>query len=92
MRNTDNALERYEEIVAICLGKKPKTKYYTEENGLVIRDTIGLEGNDWTFNQHKVIDTTPTEEDFKKVVADYLSWKVANILRGAGNGEEVQGI
>ena len=92
LRNTDNALERYEEIIAICLGKKPKTKYYTEENGLVLRDTIGLEGNDWTFNQHKIIDTTPTEEDFKKVVADYLSWKVANILRGAGNGEEVQGI
>ena len=82
LRDTDHALERYEEIVAICLGKKPKTDYYTEANGLVIRDTISLEGNDWTFNQHRKIDTTPTEEDFKKTVSDYLAWKVAAILKG----------
>lgn len=82
LRNTDHALERYDEVAAICLGKKPKTNYYTEANGLVIRDTISLEGNDWTFNQHKKIDTTPTEEDFKKTVADYLAWKVSGILRG----------
>lgn len=53
-----------------------------ESNGLVIRDTISLDGNDWTFNQHKVIDTRPTENDFKKVVSDYLAWKVGSILRG----------
>ena len=82
LRNTDHALERYDEVAAICLGKKPKTDYYTEANGLVIRDTISLKGNDWTFNQHKKIDTTPTEEDFKKTVADYLAWKVSGILRG----------
>ena len=82
LRNTDHALERYDEVAAICLGKKPKTSYYTEANGLVIRDTISLGGNDWTFNQHKKIDTVPTEEDFKKTVADYLAWKVSAILRG----------
>lgn len=82
MRNTDNALERYDEVVAICLDKKPKTSYYTESNGKVIKDTIGLSGDDWTFNQHRVIDMTPTRDDFKKVVADYLAWKVGAILRG----------
>lgn len=82
LRNVDHALERYDEIVAICLGKKPKTEYYTEANGLVIKDTITLNGDDWTFNQHKKIDTTPTEEDFKKTVADYLAWKVSAILKG----------
>lgn len=82
LRDTDRALERYEEVCAICLGKKPKTSFYTESNGLLIRDVIGLEGNDWTFNQHKVIDTRPTEDDFKKVVSDYLAWKVGSILRG----------
>ena len=69
-------------MAAICLGKKPKTDYYTESNGLVIRDVVSLEGNDWTFNQHKKIDTTPTEADFKNAVADYLAWKVSTILRG----------
>lgn len=82
LRNTDNALERYDEVVEICLGKRPKTNYYTESNGFLIRDTISLNGNDWTFNQHKKIDTTPMEADFKKTVADYLAWKVSAILRG----------
>ncbi len=82
LRNTDHALERYDEVCSICLGKKSKTDYYTESNGKVIKDAITLKGNDWTFNQHKVIDTTPTEEDFKKTVADYLAWKVSSILKG----------
>lgn len=82
LRNTDHALERYDEVAAICMGKKPKTNYYSESNGLVIKDSISLDGTDWTFNQHKKIDTTPTEEDFKKTVADYLAWKVSSILRG----------
>lgn len=82
LRNTDHALERYDEVASICLSKKPKTDYYTEANGLVVRDTVSLKGDDWTFNQHKKIDTTPTEEDFKKTVADYLAWKVSAILRG----------
>lgn len=82
LRNTDHADERYAEVEAIVLGKKPKTEYYTEENGKVVRDTISLNGDDWTFKQHKKIDTTPTEEDFKKTVADYLAWKVSAILKG----------
>lgn len=88
LRNTDHALERYDEVAAICLGKKPKTNYYTESNGKVIKDTITLNGNDWTFNQHKKIDTTPTEEDFKKTVADYLAWKASAILKGQVNADE----
>lgn len=87
LRNTDHALERYEEVVAICLGKKPKTDFYTESNGKVVKDTISLNGNDWVFNQHKVVDTTPTEEDFKKTVANYLSWKVSCLLKGQASAD-----
>lgn len=82
LRDTDHAEDRYVEVEAIVLGKMPKTHYYTEANGKVIRDTISLNGDDWTFNQHKKIDTTPTEEDFKKTVADYLAWKVSAIMKG----------
>lgn len=82
LRDTDNAKARYEEIEAIILGKKPNTNYYTKENGLYIEDTISLEGNDWTYSQHKKVDTTPTIEDFKKTVADYLAWKVSMLLKG----------
>jgi len=81
LRNTDHAIERYEEVEAIVLGKKPKTNYYTEENGKIIKDTISLKGDDWTYQSHRKIDTTPTEADFKKTVADYLSWKVSQILK-----------
>lgn len=81
LRDTDHAEDRYAEVEAIVLGKMPKTHYYTEANGKVIRDTISLNGDDWTFNQHKKIDTTPTEADFKKTVADYLAWKVSAILK-----------
>lgn len=82
LKDTDHAEDRYAEVEAIVLGKMPKTHYYTEANGKVIRDTISLNGDDWTFNQHKKIDTTPTEEDFKKTVADYLAWKVSAIMKG----------
>ncbi|MCT7722883.1 MAG: restriction endonuclease subunit M, partial [Lactobacillus crispatus] len=82
LRDTDHAKERYEEVVAIVSDKKPKTNYYTERNHKVIKDTITLEGNDWTYNQHLKIDTTPAEEDFKRTVADYLSWKVSQVIGG----------
>lgn len=81
LRDTDNAKARYEEIEAIILGKKPRTDYYTKENGLYIEDTISLDGDDWTFSQHKKIDTTPKLEDFKKTVSDYLAWKVSTLLK-----------
>lgn len=82
LRNTDHAEERYGEVLSIVLGKKSKTDYYTEENGLVIKDTISLKGDDWLFTQHQKIDTTPTEEDFKRTVANYLSWKVSQLMKG----------
>ncbi|MBE7076402.1 MAG: restriction endonuclease subunit M [Clostridiales bacterium] len=81
LRDTDNAKGRYEEIESLILGKKPKTNYYTKENGLYIEDTISLEGNDWTFSQHKKVDTAPQMEDFKKTISDYLAWKMSCILK-----------
>ena len=83
LRDTDNAVARYDEVLALVLGKRPKTSYYTEANGKVIRDVISLNGNDWLFTQHQMINTNPTEEDFKRVVAEYLSWKVSNLMKGS---------
>lgn len=39
-------------------------------------------GADWLFTQHQKTDTRPTEEDFKKTVADYLTWKVSELMKG----------
>lgn len=170
LKDVDNAVGRYNEIVDIVLDCEPETEYYTTANGLLITDTIttkaalkepkkkldkvheeidplrkeleaskkelkdlrkklkksrgdektSLEqevqkltdkitdlkekvkaiepvlakakkkydevynriGADWTYNQHKQINTIPSEEDFKRTVANYLSWKVGTILTG----------
>ena len=82
LRDTGNALERYQEVVDLILDRK-KLKdctYITEE--IFIEDKITDNGDDWTFKQHKKIDITPTQDDFKKVIANYLAWKVGAILRG----------
>lgn len=53
-------------------------------DAVYIEDFISLNGNDWNFEQHQVIDTKPTLEDFKKTVADYLSWEVTQLLQQKG--------
>ena len=79
LRDTGNAAERYEEIVNLVLFGKKYLKIFSED--CLVEDTISLDGNDWTFAQHKKIDTTAKVEDFEKVVKDYLSWKVGEIIR-----------
>lgn len=78
LKNTGNAPERYAEVVDIVLNRKKKTHYLDD---CVIEDTISLNGKDWTYNQHRKIDTVPTEDDFRKTVADYLSWKVSTLMK-----------
>ena len=83
LKNTDHAIERYNEIVNIVLYGKSYLNYFKEEE--YIEDTITLEGNDWTFAQHKKIDTVPTENDFRKTVSEYLSWKISTLMNDAGD-------
>lgn len=83
LRNTDHAIERYAEVEAIVLGKKPQTNYYTTENGLVVRDSISLNGDDWLFTQHQKVDSKPIESDFKNTVAEYFSWKISQFMKGS---------
>jgi len=78
LRDTDHAKERYAEVVDLVLDRKPQTEFLKDCINL---DTITLEGNDWTVDKHKKIDPIPKEADFRKTVADYLSWKVSTILK-----------
>lgn len=50
---------------------------------IYVEDQITDSGSDWNFEQHQVIDTTPTHEDFMKTVGDYLTWEVAQLLSGS---------
>lgn len=82
LRDTNDAVGHYEEALAHVLGKKPRTSYYTESNGKIIKDTISLNGDDWLFVQHQTLDTISTEDDFKAVVGDYLGWKIGSLMNG----------
>lgn len=77
LKDTNNAKARYEELVNVVLYGSD-LNYYKEH---FIEDNINLEGKDWTYSQHKKIDTKPKLEDFKKCVSEYLAWEVSNILK-----------
>ena len=79
LRDTGNAAARYEEVVNLILYGKKLLKILPDD--CFIEDTISLNGNDWTFAQHKKVDTTAKIEDFQKVVKEYLSWKVGEIIK-----------
>lgn len=80
LRDTDHAHERYDELVNLVLYGKQYLHYFSSNE--YIEDTISLKGNDWTFSQHKIIETKPTEEDFKRVLKEYYAWKVSRVVRG----------
>lgn len=71
-------------MLALTTGKMPKTHYYTEENGKVIKDTITLEGSDWTFEQHQSTEFIPNNDDFKEVITSYLNFKIGRLMKKAG--------
>lgn len=78
LKDTDQAKERYEELVNLVRFGKSKLNIFTETE--YYENTINPEnGADW--NQSAPIDTTPTIADFKKTVGDYLAWEVGNILK-----------
>lgn len=79
LKNTSNADERYKEVVQVALYGKSKLHYLKMSD--YIEDTITLKGDDWTFSQHRKIDTNPTIDDFKQTVKDYLAWKVSTIIQ-----------
>lgn len=84
LKNTSNADERYKEVVQVALYGKSKLHYLKESD--YIEDTITLKGDDWTFSQHRKIDTNPTIDDFKQTVKDYLAWKVSTIIQQEETG------
>lgn len=84
LRDTDNAKERYDEVVRLVNHRGSVDGILHYFQGCYVEDTITLDGNDWTYSQHRKIDTRPTEEDFRKVVKDYLAWKVSEIIKQDG--------
>lgn len=85
LKDTNQAKERYEELVNLVRFGKSKLKIFTENE--YYENTIDPEnGADW--NQTALIDTKPTIQDFKKTIGDYLAWEVSSILKRQSFKEE----
>lgn len=81
LKDTDQAKERYEEVVNLVRFGKNKLNIFTEKE--YYEGTIDPNnGSDW--NQTANIDTKPTLQDFKKTVSDYLAWEISAILKEQG--------
>ena len=85
LKDTNNAKERYQEVVDLVRFGKSKLNYLTDNEyyeGIIDPEN----GNDW--NQTAPIDTKPTLSDFKKTVSDYLAWEVTNILKKSSEEDD----
>ena len=85
-RDDGTGRERYRELVDIVLDHKRTTHHF---DGYVIKDTISLEGNDWTYGQHQSHNAIPTEADFRKSVSDYMAWQISTLLTDTSQSYEV---
>lgn len=87
LRDTGNAKERYAEVVKLVRygkGLNNTNLNFFVDGETYFEDYITLDGNDWTIQQHRKFNVIPTIEDFQKVVKEYLSWRVSQILRLEG--------
>ncbi len=88
LKDTNQAKERYEELVNLVRFGKSKLNIFTDKE--YFEGTIDPKnGADW--NQTAPIDTKPTLQDFKKTVSDYLAWEVSTILKQQSIEEESLG-
>jgi hypothetical protein len=84
LKDTDNAKQRYEELVNLVRFGKSKLHIFTESE--YYENTIDPEnGADW--NQTAPIDTKPTLAEFKKTVSDYLVWEISTLLKQSDLGK-----
>ena len=78
LRDTDNAKERYEELVNLVRFGKGQLHLFTEKE-YYEGHIDPKNGADW--NQTAPIDTKPTLDDFKKTVSDYLTFEVSTLIK-----------
>ncbi|WP_445717657.1 HsdM family class I SAM-dependent methyltransferase [Flavobacterium sp.] len=78
LKDTNQAKERYEEVINLVRFGKSKLNIFTEKE-YYEGHIDPKNGADW--NQTAPIDTKPTITDFKKTVSDYLAWEISTLLK-----------
>ena len=82
IQELDQPAKRYSDIIKIYkAGIKANVEAQWFLKDVCVDDFITKSGKDWNFDQHKVNDSRPTFDDFRKTVADYMSWEVTTILK-----------
>ena len=88
LRDTDHAKERYQEVVNLVRNGSSALHYISSQD--YYEGHIDPQnGSDW--NQSAPVDKHPTIEDFRRTVADYLSWEVANLIKNQPQSEDSLG-
>ncbi|WP_413998174.1 class I SAM-dependent DNA methyltransferase [Flavobacterium sp. W1B] len=78
LKDTNQAKERYDELINLVRFGKSKLNIFTEKE--YHEATIDPNsGADW--NQSTPIDSKPTLQDFKKTISEYLVWEVTSIIK-----------
>lgn len=78
LKDTDRAKARYEELVNLVRFGKSKLNIFTERE--YFESTINPKnGADW--NKSIPMDTKPRFNDFRKTIAEYLSWEFDQLLK-----------
>jgi type I restriction enzyme M protein len=82
IQEIDAPTKRYSDIIKICkAGLKARVEANWTLCEVYVEDFISDSGADWNFDQHKTVNTSPTFDDFRKTVADYLAWEVDQLLK-----------
>lgn len=86
IQEIDNPALRYADMVKIYkAGHNAKIEANWNLDRAYIEDFITTSGTDWNFDQHQIIDTKPTIQDFKKTVSEFLAWEVSHLLKSQDN-------
>jgi len=78
LRDTDNARQKYQEVVNLVRNGRAAL-HYIEEKNFYEGHIDPLSGSDW--NQTAPVDTRPKLDDINRTVSDYLAWEVSNLLK-----------
>lgn len=78
LRDTDNARQKYQEVVNLVRNGRAAL-HYIEEKNFYEGHIDPLSGSDW--NQTAPVDTRPKLDEINRTVSDYLAWEVSNLLK-----------
>ncbi|RIY31577.1 restriction endonuclease subunit M [Psittacicella melopsittaci] len=88
LKDTNNAKARYQEVVDLVKFGKSKLHYLSQDE--YFEGHIDIKhGADW--NQAAPQELTPSLEDFKNSLADYLVWEISQLIKNPRAEEDKEG-